>query len=420
MRKIIESFLGGYELYKTRRKEFYTAEQVPFRVSPQPLELTNEQKTEIFELGEELTNYVEAVQELYEQEIEVRKILNKGKPESLLFSKTPQYLFIRPDIIITETGFIVCEIETSVFGLGLAELLNKSYRSAGFDTLIENGVLSSYIKSLVPSLGILAYSNKTASFSGQVDFLANTVFSGEGFLWEAKHVDSIDLEQGQGIYRAFYQSEYLADPQVKSLMEKVHTKESFILPSLTPHIEEKAVLSFIWDMRWEEFFLKRLGKKSFEHLRKVIPPTWIVGEEKYFSSILPLGVTQSSDLASLSRSRRNFVLKSSGFSPNSSWAEGVYFLHKFSQEQAEKVLKLAENNTSTLFIVQEFRKGKNIQMTYEVEDKKIIPMNARVRLTPYYSMMGAEKGKLIAVKATGCENTDLIHASSTSINTAVS
>lgn len=43
-------------------------------------------------------------------------------------------------------------------------------------------------------------------------------------------------------------------------------------------------------------------------------------------------------------------------------------------------------------------------------------MQGRVRLTPYFT---PENGKLVAIKATACENTDYIHAASNSINTAV-
>lgn len=42
-------------------------------------------------------------------------------------------------------------------------------------------------------------------------------------------------------------------------------------------------------------------------------------------------------------------------------------------------------------------------------------MPVRTRITPYYNL----PGELLTIKATGCEHTNYIHASSVSINTAV-
>jgi hypothetical protein len=90
-------------------------------------------------------------------------------------------------------------------------------------------------------------------------------------------------------------------------------------------------------------------------------------------------------------------------------------LHKKSGAQAEALLIAAQNDPSKLHVIQEFHKANDMPLAYEA-DGECVPMNARVRITPYYSPVG----DLIAIKATGSpNNTDIIHASSTSINTAV-
>lgn len=77
--------------------------------------------------------------------------------------------------------------------------------------------------------------------------------------------------------------------------------------------------------------------------------------------------------------------------------------------------------TTCLYIVQEFRKGKEIPLVYDDKaNRKSSEMKARIRITPYFSMVDSNKGRLVAIKATGCENTNYIHASTSSINTAVS
>lgn len=421
MRETLESVTGDYELYKARRDEFDLGHRIPFRVSPRPLELTKAQAHEVQILGGEVTQYVKAVDELYHEDGELRAMLDTGKPEILLGDTMPEYLFVRPDIIITPNGFTICEIETSPFGLALSEILNRGYIQEGFETVVGENVLGDYIRSAAPADGTIVYTSKTASYQGQMSFLADNIFSNGKKSWKAEHAAEIEDTDSGNFYRGFYQSEYLTDPSIQNLIDTVlQNPRVNIFPSLTPHLEEKAILAVLWDRRWEHFLQSQLGNAAFNHLREVVPPTWVVGQEQYFAPGLPNGITNSLDLAGLSRSRRALVIKPSGFSTNASWSEGVHFLHEKSADKARELLQHATDETNSLHIIQEFRKGKNIPMEYMHTDEELIPMAARVRLTPYYAFKGPQEGTLVSIKATACENTDYIHASTSSINTAVS
>lgn len=421
-RASLEAVIGKHGIYTARRQEYATNSIIPFRVAPSPFQLTPEQKQEIHTIGADITSYFRAVDELYKTDNIVRNLLNTGKPEIFLAETPTQYLFVRPDLIITSAGFSLCEIETSPFGLGLAEMLNRAYTQQGFETMVDDGTLPAHVQTHTPTEGTIVYSKKTGSYKGQLTFLADEVFSGEGRTWQARNVDeAINGGRRNGsVYRGVYLGEYMTDPAVKILLEGTVANPNSLLPSLTPHMEEKAVLSFLWDSRFEQRLRKKLGDTSFDHLRKVIPPTWIVGQEQYFALGMPDGVSTSVDLASLSRSKRTFVLKESGFGVKSSWAEGVVFLHEKSSNTARQLLQQAQDTRNSLFVVQQFNKAQNIPMLYENGDGDVITAPAaRVRLTPYFSMANSDAGKLVGIKVTGCENTDLIHSSSSSINTAV-
>lgn len=119
-------------------------------------------------------------------------------------------------------------------------------------------------------------------------------------------------------------------------------------------MEEKAILAFIWDKRFEGYLKSRLGMAAFTHLRDVIPPNWIVGQEKHFAPGLPGNMDSSLGLATLSRSKRAFVLKSSGFGDSSSWGEGVNFLHRTSNARTVELLRSALQDRTSLYVVQEF------------------------------------------------------------------
>lgn len=422
MRSRLESNLRNHSIYATRREEFETGQKIPFRISPEPLMLSSSQRREINAIGADIANYFQIVDQLYRSDDRVRSLLNTGKPEIFLADekRASQYLFVRPDLIITPNGFSICEVETSSFGLALAEILNRGYRQAGFETFVSDGKLREYVQANTPIEGSIIYSKKTSSYAGQMTFLADEVFSGKGRAWKAKNAAEMTGQEPRDMYRGFYLSEFLSDQQVRPLVEKQMTNGHALLPSPTPHMEEKANLALLWDSRFEGYFQTELGQGAFDHLRDVIPPTWVVGQEEHFSPGLPYGISTSVDLAALSRSKRAFVLKPSGFGENASWAEGVSFLHTQSTEKAMANLEIARNDKSGLHIVQEFRRGQKIPMTYQAENGEEITMQARIRLTPYFSTASGQEGQLIAIKATGCENTDFIHASSASINTAVS
>ena len=74
------------------------------------------------------------------------------------------------------------------------------------------------------------------------------------------------------MYRGFCQYEFVSDLLVNSLMQTLlDNSQKQVTPSLTPHMEEKALLALVWDSRWESFFTKQLGESTFAHLKKIVP-----------------------------------------------------------------------------------------------------------------------------------------------------
>jgi hypothetical protein len=414
MKEQLNNLAGEYNFYTARREEYATNEKLSFRVSPTPLELTKKENDEITTMGGAVVEFVNATHELYNTNEQVRNLLNTGKPEELTQTKNPEYLFVRPDLIATENGLKICEIETSPFGLALSSLLNTGYIQAGFETLADENLLEDSIKSRTVSEGSIVYSNKTKAYKGQLEYLADKLFSSSNRKWKSEHIDQHQAN-GVGLYRAFYLSEYMNDPKVNSLinyqLDKQNTK-----PSITPHLEEKAIMALLWDRRFEDFYKKQLGEANFNKLRSSIPKTWIVGQEQYFSEGLPKEVNDTMQLVSGLRKDRELVIKPSGFNPKASWAEGVNLLHEKSTYKAQEIVQNAIKTDDTLFIVQEFKKAQKQRMQYENSEGTLTDMEAKLRITPYYS---TQDGKLLTIKATGCENTDFIHASTSSINTAV-
>jgi len=368
-------------------------------------------------LGVELSAFMTAADELYHTDEEAAALLDRGKPEIFRRERAAKQPFIRPDLIITEDGFAVCEIETSPFGLGLAYALNTAYRAEGHETIV-NGELAHHLDSVLPDSGSLVYSDKTKAYAGQLGYLEERLFSANGRDWALREAAEAAEEggtSGEAIYRAFYLHEYGTDPAVRELIEQGEAAEGDWTPSLTPHLEEKALMALLWDDRWEAYFRRELGDAGYKYLQSVIPPTWIVGEEEHFTPGLPGGVSDVEDIAGLPRPQRALVLKSSGYDRHGSWAESVELLHTKSQVEAGRLLVEAAARDDSLQIVQEFRRGTKIPMTY-TENGTTRTDEVRVRLTPY---VDPTTGRIIAAKATGRTGTDFIHAASDSVNAAV-
>lgn len=206
MRECLGDAAAGFSIYSARDPNYETGQAIPFRVSPEPLILSQKQQRQLVNIGEDTTAFMFAVDQLYRTDERVKTLLDTGKPD-LFKNTTPpsnSHLFIRPDIIITPKGFSICEIETSPFGLALAGILNTGYRLRGFETVVGEDALSQHVASNTSTTGDIVYSAKTASYAGQLGFLAAKVFSNKNRDWKAKHVDDVGVMSDDHMYRAFY------------------------------------------------------------------------------------------------------------------------------------------------------------------------------------------------------------------------
>ena len=73
-------------------------------------------------------------------------------------------------------------------------------------------------------------------------------------------------------------------------------------------------------------------------------------------------------------------------------------------------------DTTNSYILQKFTKGQKVPFEYFESENTLQTMQAKLRITPYYSF---KSGTLVSVKVTGCEKTDFIHATTSSINAPI-
>src|SRR5215475_5308740 len=110
-----------------------------WRVSPNPFRLGPELAADIDSLGRVLLQFYRAVNLLYRKSLEgkqpewVARCLDYGKPPELLaLQRSPTFKnelprVIRPDLLISENGLSVTELDSVPGGIGLTAWLNQTY-----------------------------------------------------------------------------------------------------------------------------------------------------------------------------------------------------------------------------------------------------------------------------------------------------
>jgi hypothetical protein len=122
-----------------------------WRISPAPFPLDAHLAKEIESLGRVLLQFYRAVNLLYRRSVEGRqpewiaRWLDLGKPADLIaLQRSPAFKndvprVIRPDILLTENGFGITELDSVPGGIGLTGWLNRTYSQLNAETKIFGG-----------------------------------------------------------------------------------------------------------------------------------------------------------------------------------------------------------------------------------------------------------------------------------------
>src|ERR1700679_590707 len=113
-----------------------------WKISPTPFPLGESLAKEIDSLGRVLLQFYRATNLLYRKSVEgkqpewVARWLDQGKPAGLIALqrsaafKNDVPRVIRPDILLTENGFSITELDSIPGGIGLTAWLNRTYSAS--------------------------------------------------------------------------------------------------------------------------------------------------------------------------------------------------------------------------------------------------------------------------------------------------
>lgn len=429
-RRLLEAFARWMPAGGLFADQYWRPPARPFPLSPS---LVRELET----LGRVLLQFYRVASLLYRQSAEGRqpewiaRWLELGKPAELIqlqrHRRFRQELprVIRPDLLVTEEGFALTELDSVPGGIGLTDWLHHLFASAEPETASRlvggpDGMRQGFagIFGKAPRVHILV-SEESAAYRPEMEWLAGRL--GQRFAVRGEEFNN--PAPGDAVYRFFELFDVENVPSARKLFERAAAGEIQLTPPPVPVLEEKLWLALLWNGRLEGWWRRELGAAFFERLRRLVPRTWVLDPAPIppHAGIPGLDLTDWEQLKGLSQKRRRLILKPSGFSPEAWGARGVYLGSDLSLEAWSRAVERAlAGFPQGAWILQAYRKPMRLPAEWiDPDTRELRRMEGRVRLCPYYFVHGegpAARTQLGGVLATICPaDKKIIHGMSEAI-----
>jgi hypothetical protein len=393
-----------------------------WRISPAPFALDADLAKELETLGRVLLQFNRAVNLLYRQSVAgkqpawVSAWLDCGKPASLvelqraapLKNELPRV--IRPDLLVTDHGLALTELDSVPGGIGLTAWLNQTYARTGAAVLGgPDGMLRGFagIFGNAPAVHVVV-SDEAATYRPEMDWLCRQLNSnGRRFILRDQH--SFEFADGEAVYRFFELFDLPNVPAAGALFEAAVNKRIRLTPPPKPIFEEKMLFALLWNRNLREFWRRELGEGFLTRLLKLVPYTWVVDPTTLPpQAVIPeLNLTDWQQLKTLSQKERELIVKVSGFSERAWGARSVYLGSDLSHADWSAAVDAAlAGFERTPCVLQRYHKPRVVESSYyHFATEQVVPMPGRVRLCPYYFVGGEGDGaraQLGGVLATIC------------------
>jgi hypothetical protein len=415
-----------------------------WRIAPAPFSLTKDQLDFFHQLGPQLLSFYRTLNRLYIdstrglQPAWIAGYLDQGKPEALLtYSRMKRFrddlpAVIRPDIIPTQDGMVITELDSVPGGIGMTACLSALYaeREAvnfslvggpegmvrGFAAMLRSQLsqhtgcvailLSEEAKDYRPEMTWLAAQLRAIGFDAYCVEPRQIQFTEEGLRFISDEIDKpIAL-----IYRFYELFDLLNIPKSELVQYALKKDRVAVTPPYKPALEEKLAFALLHHPALRPFWEEALGSETFQHLTTIMPRTWILDPAAIPPSATIPGLVIGGralmnwrDLATATQKERHLVIKPSGFSELAWGSRGVSVGHDMPQrEWAAAIDKALASFPHTPYILQEFHKGRLYDLDYfDPVTAEMNRMSGRARLSPYYFVSG-EKTELAGILATIC------------------
>jgi hypothetical protein len=404
--------------------------RVAWRIAPQPFALAPATVAKIEALGSDLVTFYRVLNGLYTRSARgtipafFAEYLDRGKPESIVKlarqnrfrSEIPQV--IRPDLILTDDGFIASELDSVPGGMGFVGAMAQTYCELGYDTVGESdGMAAGFAAMLAataqnerPTVAIVV-SEESADYRGELGWLAermrangvanafvcapgDIVFTEDALF--VRHADGRE-DRIDVLYRNFELFDLLNVPKQELMLYAARHNRVKLTPPPKAQLEEKLSFALLHNAALEPLWKKELGADLFARLRTLFPQTWVLDPRPLPPQSAIVGLSANGQpvndwmqLEALGKGERDYVVKPSGFSEAAWGSRGVQIANDLTREDWRSALVdgLAAFDR-TPHILQRFHKGRRIRVDYvDPASGSVRAMDGRVRLTPYFFVVG--------------------------------
>jgi hypothetical protein len=391
-----------------------------WRISPEPFRLGPAIAKDLESLGRVLLQFYRAVNLLYRKSVEgkqpewVARWLDRGKPAELIaLQRSPAFKnevprVIRPDLLITEDGVRVTELDSVPGGIGLTAWLNQTYSQMGAQVIGgADGMLRGFgsIFGGAASVHVIV-SEEAATYRPEMEWIAKQLGDSQ---FKVRGTDFAQFTDGDAVYRFFELFDLANVPSSKRIFELASAKRIRVTPPPKPMFEEKMLFALLWNRHLHEFWRQELGEGFFRRLQQMAPYTWVVDPTPLPpQGVIPeLDLTDWRQLQALSQKERELILKVSGFSAHAWGARGVYLGSDLPHaEWAAAVNQAIADFDRSPYVLQRFHKPGLVEAQwFDFDRNEVVPMKGRVRLCPYYFVAGegdVARAQLGGVLATIC------------------
>jgi hypothetical protein len=440
----IKSSLGAQPLFEDKT----------WQLSPQAWPLTPEQVKQLEGIGAACLEFHQALETLYLRSAAGKNLLrnkpllapwvadylDRGKPAELVAhardakNRGAFPTVLRPDLLLTDDGFALTELDSVPGGIGLTAFLNRLYGGADDAAIVGHGdaMVENFYASLAAlrseirnPLIVLLVSDEAATYRPEMKWLAEQLqrhgrrvfclspddvfpLGGELFFDVEGTPEKIDI-----IYRFFELFDWANVRVAPHILEAWNAGHVVLAPPMRHFQEEKLALALFHHHLLQDFWRENVSRRSLELLRQLIPQSWIMDPAP-----LPPGAVLDGprvggralndwrDLAAASQKERDLIIKISGFHATAWGARSVVLGSDCSREEwqagIDQALQLAPTN---LHVLQEYRKPKRVaHAIYEAHDGQpatAVAKAGRLRLCPYYFVIGGQ-AQLSGALATFC------------------
>jgi hypothetical protein len=391
-----------------------------WRISPSPFVLGPELARDLETLGRVLLQFYRAVNLLYRQSVAgkqpgwVAELLDQGKPAELIeMQRSPAFKndlprVLRPDCLLTESGFAISELDSVPGGIGLTAWLNQTYSSLGGAVIGgERGMIDGFAGIFGAASRLhLVVSEEAAAYRPEMEWLVGQMRNVEGRVRDSAFTD---FHEGDGVYRFFELFDLANVPSARKIFALAAEKNIRLTPPPKPVFEEKLTAALLHNRNLRGFWRQELGESFFQRLLKLMPYTWVLDPAPLppHAAIPELNLTEWQQLKALSQKERDLILKVSGYSEEAWGARGVYLGSDLSTaDWSVAVDKAIAAFGRSPYLLQRYHKPRLVESSYfDFASSQLVPMPGRVRLCPYYFVTGendAARAQLGGVLATIC------------------